>query len=555
MIIKSINNVEGYKSIEDGFMAEFDDNKTYIVGENFQGKTTIGSLFSWCLTGCGLCGKEKEQVSDDKRKISNVIVDMTFIDNQGIEHRIVRNKGKELHITLDGQEVKQENLGQFYKDKDIFLVANNPSYFWTLEPKQQRDLIRRILPTVDKEKVFEVLDKSEQEIIKEPIENLSSYTDIKTERLRALENEYNQNIGTIRTLQSIALEKEGTLIEFEKEKELQELQEKLDNISIGLQNENLEDIQKQINGIDRRLTEIITVDLVKIIKEYNIQKEKIESVDKENPICPECMQEIKNSEKKENMKKFYKNRMAKLQRKADELKETAKKLTEEKQEKQLVYNKLNTSSMQEIQNERNQIKEKIDILTKEKQEITLHNKEVQTILDRVQKAKEQLENYNKKQEEIKEELELTKNQKKIANKLKIFTIESQKEKIKQYLSKVNIEFSKVNKSTGEITECLNIQYEGRDFKKLSKSQQSRASLEISNVFNNISEINAPIFFDDSESTTEVQDIPNTQLIIATVIKYNKLEILYNYENVLERKAKSIQREIEENSYYNESLVA
>ncbi len=39
-------------------------------------------------------------------------------------------------------------------------------------------------------------------------------------------------------------------------------------------------------------------------------------------------------------------------------------------------------------------------------------------------------------------------------------------------------------------ECCNIQYEGRDYKKLSKSQQARACLEISNVFNNISGINA-----------------------------------------------------------------
>ena len=50
-----------------------------------------------------------------------------------------------------------------------------------------------------------------------------------------------------------------------------------------------------------------------------------------------------------------------------------------------------------------------------------------------------------------------------ANKLKILVIEAQKEKIKKYLNKVNIEFSKVAKTTGEITECCNIQYEGRDY--------------------------------------------------------------------------------------------
>ena len=34
---------------------------------------------------------------------------------------------------------------------------------------------------------------------------------------------------------------------------------------------------------------------------------------------------------------------------------------------------------------------------------------------------------------------------------------------------------------------------------------------------------------------------NTQLIISLVIKYNKLEVLYDYEEVLERKEKSIRK--------------
>ena len=98
MYIKSINNVEGYKDLPDGFSAEFNENITYLIGANFQRKTTVGSLFNWCLTGTTLYGKEKESVSDDKRKISNVIVDIIFVDNYGIEHRLVRDKGKEMTL-------------------------------------------------------------------------------------------------------------------------------------------------------------------------------------------------------------------------------------------------------------------------------------------------------------------------------------------------------------------------------------------------------------------------------------------------------------------------
>lgn len=553
MYIKSINNVVGYKGLPDGFNAEFSEDKTYIIGENFRGKTTVGSLFNWCLTGTSLTGKEKEQVANDTKKVSNVIVDITFVDNFGIEHRLIRDKGKEMHLTLDDKEIEQESLAQFYKNKDIFLVAYNPYYFWTLEPKEQKDLIRSILPTIEPTEAFEFLDDYDKKIIGEPIDNLSSYTDKRNQEIDRLEKEYNKNIGMIETLKTIALEDEGVLLEFDKEQELNKLQEKYNSISINFDNSNLDDLKRGIDVIDKRIQEIIKEDLSKISEQYNREKNKLKEVEKEKPICPSCRQVIENREAKVHLISFFQNEMKKFQEKADQLKERAKELVTEKQEKQAIYYRLNTSDMKVLQAERDEIKEKIDILQKEKNDILLHNQEVQIKSKTVKDAKEKLNICEKAQREILEQLELNKMQKKIANKLKILVIEAQKEKIREYLNKVDIEFSKVTKTTGEITECCNIQYEKRDYKKLSKSQQARACLEISNVFNNISGINAPIFFDDSESTTDIQAIPNTQLIISTVIKYNKLEVLYDYEDVLERKEKSIKKEIEERSCYE--LVA
>ena len=90
--------------------------------------------------------------------------------------------------------------------------------------------------------------------------------------------------------------------------------------------------------------------------------------------------------------------------------------------------------MKELQTERDNIKEKIDNLLKEKNDILFHNQEVQIKSKRVREAKETLNICEKAQEEILEKLELNKMQKKIANKLKILVIETQKEKIKQYLN-------------------------------------------------------------------------------------------------------------------------
>jgi len=555
MYIKSINNVVGYKGLPDGFSAEFDENKTYIVGSNFQGKTTIGSLFNWCLTGTNLMGKEKEQVANDTKKTNDVIVDITFVDNFGIEHRLVREKSKELHLSLDGKEIEQGNLAQFYKSKDMFLISHNPYYFWTLEPKQQKDLIRNMLPTIDSEEAFELLGKFDREVIKEPIENLSAYTDKINKRITELEKEYSKNLGTIETLRTIALEQVGDVLEFDKEQELAELQKRYEETSKGFDNFNLEMIKQSIETINKRLQEILKSDLSKITEEYNRENKKLQEIDKDEALCPYCRQTMKDSEAKENLRKFYHKELNDLQGKSDELKQRAEELVRKKKEKQVMYEKLNTQDMQELQCDREQMKEKIDSLQKEKNEIIYHNQEVKLKNDTVRDAKDKLNIYEKAQLEIQDELNLIKEQKKVANKLKILVIEAQKEKIRQYLNKVDIEFSKVSKTTGEITECCNIQYEGRDYKKLSKSEQARACLEISNVFNRITGINAPIFFDDGESTTDIQGIPNTQLIVSLVIKYNKLEVLYDYDEVLERKEKSIKQEIEEKSGYEIPLAA
>ena len=555
MFIKSINNVQGYKDLPDGFCVEFDENKTYIVGANFQRKTTIGSLFNWCLTGTSLNGKEKEQVANDTKNVKNVIVDITFVDNLGIEHRLVRNKGKELHLILDGREIEQGNLAQFYKNKDVFLVAHNPYYFWTLEPKEQKDLIRNILPVVEPQEAFNLLDEDEQQIIKKPIEDLSFYTEQINKNITELEKEYNRNIGTIETLKSMALQQEGTIIEFNKEQELNDLQKKYNEISIGFDNFSLEELEKNINAINKRLQEILVNDLSKITEGYNRESNKLKEIDKDESVCPYCRQLMKDSEAKENLKRFYEKELNNFQEKANELKERAKELSIKKREKQVLYDKLNTSDMKQLQTERKSLQENIDILLKEKNEIMYHNQEVKIKNDSIKEAKNKLKTYENAQNEIEQELKLIKAQKKIANKLKILVIEAQKEKIKKYLNKVDIEFSRVSKTKDEIIECCNIQYEGRDYKKLSKSQQARACLEISNVFNNITGINAPIFFDDAESTTDIQEIPDTQLIISLVIKYNKLEILYDYAEVLNRKEKSIKQEIEERSCYEIPLAA
>ena len=216
---------------------------------------------------------------------------------------------------------------------------------------------------------------------------------------------------------------------------------------------------------------------------------------------------------------------------------------------------MSSPDIQKIEDEKKKLKIEIQKLQEEQQRVIINNNKVQALVDEVKNAKNNISIIEKAQQEILEKQEKCKKQKDIANKLKILIIDKQKEEIQKHLNKVDIQFSKIRKSDNNIVECCIINYENREYRKLSKSQQARTNLEISNLFNKLSRIQAPIFFDDAESTTDIDDVSNTQMIISLVVKDTPLEILYDYNDVLLRKQMSIEKEIENESNYMIEKVA
>ena len=131
MIIKSLK-IKGFKVFEDEFYIEFDDKKTIIQGENFQGKTSIGEAICWCLLGCNLFGNDKTAniINENSRE---AYCELKFEDNEGIEHTIIRIKGRENIVALDGRQATVEMLSKFYFNKKVFLSIYNPYYFSSLD--------------------------------------------------------------------------------------------------------------------------------------------------------------------------------------------------------------------------------------------------------------------------------------------------------------------------------------------------------------------------------------------------------------------------------------
>lgn len=84
MIIKSINNVIGYKGLPDGLKIDFDEKLTYIIGDNAKTKSTILEVPFYTLTGYNLTGSDRDHFKDINRpNLRNIITDITIIDNEG----------------------------------------------------------------------------------------------------------------------------------------------------------------------------------------------------------------------------------------------------------------------------------------------------------------------------------------------------------------------------------------------------------------------------------------------------------------------------------------
>lgn len=548
MFIKNIFNVKNYKGLEDGFKVEFDEI-TYIVGDNAKNKTTIGSLPLWILTGYNIYGSNKEQVANDSIITGqNTIASMTIIDNQGSEHVITRCKGKDNFVMLDGIRTTQEILTRFYKDVHAFICSYYPNYFRSMDLAKQKELLLRILPAVSSEDAFKLLEKEEQEILEHPIADIKGFCKSKRTEIKEITSELDKLAGSKNMLINIAIQKEDNLKKFEKQSELDNLEKEYEKLIENTDNiVTLEEIEKDINRLDSKISNNIKIELQELQKRQKKELENLDNVTSVTSTCPTCKQELKNENLIKALKITYKKNINTIAEKIESLKKETQELIDRKKKQIEKYRVLKTPQMQEKAKMRDEIKTKIDILQKEKSEIDLFNKEVELKHNEIVNAKKKIEEFDNLSKEMTETIDRYNNQLKIATRLNLLIIQEQMKKVNRYLKNVTIEFSSVNEETGEIMDVYEVKYKGRKYEKLSKSYKLRADIEIATLINKVTGINTPMFIDDVESITEIDTTNNIQTIMAIVIKFNDLEVLYDYSDVLTRERDSINKKIEESS--------
>lgn len=347
-----------------------------------------------------------------------------------------------------------------------------------------------------------------------------------------------------------AIIKEGEEQTFTKQEILNELQEQYDNLLISSDDTiSIEDLKIKIKRLTDKLNQCLKIDLVNAKEKKKKIQDKIKNVSLSKGICPTCKQEIENEALKEALQRQYNKELQTLEDNITKLKEDTKQYVKELKDKKELFEKLNTEENKTIQAKREQIKKKIEELEKEKHNIDLHNQEVLSKREAVTRAKEQIEKARQTINELENEIDLCKSQIKVSDKLKILIIGEQMKQTKGLLKDVSINFYKIDKDTGEYFEEYSITYKGREYAKLSQSEKMRADFEISNFINQKSGIKTAMFIDDTERIRDICVNDETQIIIALYIKYSELNIFYDYNDVLQTKKKSIEKQLEEDKKF------
>lgn len=518
----------GFRKFAEEFKTNFYNDTTYIFGGNHQGKTNVLFAIVWAMLGSNLTGDER--VCFAHKTKSEYYVELVFEDNQNVKHTIIRYKNKydngKNFLTLDGKIAKQEDLINFYHNKNLFLAIMNLSYFVGLQPAKQKELIDKYLPDVDIKSVYDKLSEEEKKILNVVPANVKLYIGELDSEIKFMDNKITNLKGQIEYAEKITNESMQKPAEFEKQQELDFAIQELEQLKADNTINEKADLQKKLKELQDEEFEL-NLEINKIEKDLQVGKKIYESMLNEKECCcPTCKQKLTDSSKVIATKQ-YRNDLITLFDKQNKLKERYKQKHFDKFACEgKIYSLENTKTTVSVETLK-QLEENIKTLELEKQNNIKLQNEYSIKLDNIKKAKADIEKFNNEITLLNNAISETQNQSAIAKQLYFNCIKEKMQAADMYLKDVKIRFYKIIKATGEIKDDFVITYKGKDFSTLSRSEKIAASLEIANMLNKITKLNVPLFIDDSESYPDFDFISmynDTQIIIAQVKKGQALRI-------------------------------
>lgn len=151
---------EGFKGFKERTALQLEEGKNTFIGDNGLGKSSIGELIVWVLTGKNIQGKQKDL--NIINKDSDVAVgSIVFLDEAGEEHEIERKMNTATYLKFDGKKVSQKRLEELVAT-ELFLLIFNPMYFLSLDKEGSRNTVFSLIPGVEKADVLAELNPKEK---------------------------------------------------------------------------------------------------------------------------------------------------------------------------------------------------------------------------------------------------------------------------------------------------------------------------------------------------------------------------------------------------------
>jgi exonuclease SbcC len=547
--------VKGFKNQMEEVTFELGDF-TKITADNAQGKTTLGEAITWILHGSNLMGNDKSDSALLNQFSEEMYGAIKFETETGL-HELTRVKKSSVSLKLDGIKITQTQLEESLISRKLFLSVFNPNYFPSLSSSDGRALLIKVLPKINSEEIINSLDGQLSKVLVK--ENLSD-TNSTLKKLRITLTDLEKKINFIQGgLESKKTMLEGLIIpeavSFD-ETVLNSLQAELEDM--GKDKPQLLDNSSYIQEkakLDKELALLGKGETVELedIRELELKyasymgqvkalDNQLEEILDMGNVCYTCNQPITEDHKDE----LCCSTVDKLQE-TKEIAEKVKKQIEDtvsrNKAKEVQYNKeietrrtdlrqkLSALASQDIEKENRKIIDEHEVkVSAKRMEVKSKINEIKSRKDASDKANYERQYALKMKEDLQKKISQDEENFKSLNNIKVSTnikvlaiqayntkyVEVLTKSIQQHLDKVSIVIQEVSKE-GELKECFELYYEGKEYKLLSNSEKIRTGLEIGKLVMDSLNISLPTFIDNAESITEYPT-PKGQVIEASVVK-------------------------------------
>lgn len=539
-------HIHGFKSYKDPITYEFIEGRNTIEGMNGQGKSSIMDAIAICVLNKTANGESKieDTINLESKKY---LIRIVFQSTEGNVHTIERTRdAKNMGLLLDGRESSQGDIDKIIGNPNIFLSVFNPHYFHNeLTDTERKDIVLANMPPVDYHALW-LEHVGDIELIEKYQVNFAK-SDESSKFSKMIKNKEAERIakagevGAITSELSISRQAAGKSQEnhifdeaaYNKDlAEFDELKSRLNNYSskiteLRLAENNLAHLNNSMAEIDLTLeqaTEFSLMDLESIKAKRHGQnyKQVIPVTDKcytcGAGLSPEQIEKITQDNQaieQENLKTTQTIvNIDKAIKKIENAREYVA-LNEKLDAQNATCASLNDEAMNCLVGLTQETAEaRIAELNKNIQgsrDIMAQQESVQASLEqenlRLNRMRSRIESLNAEVLEIDEELEVLR---KIYESIKgSGTIRTAIKRMQTGAFEASLENCTVilekELKNGNMTECFEIAYHGKPFRRISTAEKIRCSLEIGRYLCDQTGIRIPVFVDNAESIINVQE--------------------------------------------------